>query len=66
MQSTTMMWVISEMSFVPIFLGAFLLKLALPLVTRTLSRTPLVQNTIDECFPPLLSSRIWNSPQLSN
>lgn len=53
------MWVMSETSSLAIVLEASLSTLSLPLETRTLNSTPLVQNTIDEFRPPLLSNRIW-------
>lgn len=35
-------------------------KLLLPIATKTLKRTPVVQNIIDEFIPPALSILIWN------
>uniref|UniRef100_A0A2P2LE16 Uncharacterized protein n=1 Tax=Rhizophora mucronata TaxID=61149 RepID=A0A2P2LE16_RHIMU len=48
----------SEMSSLVNFLNASLLEELMPLETSTRNRTPFVQNTIEECFPPLLSNRI--------
>lgn len=49
-----------EMSSFSLLLEETFSDLSLPLAMSTLNRTPLVQNTIDECLPPLLSNLICN------
>lgn len=51
------MWVMSDKSSFAFFFEA---SLSLLLETRTLKSTPLVQNTIEESFPPLLSNLIYS------
>lgn len=53
------MWVSAETSSFAGLLEASFNPLT-PWETSNLKRTPFVQNTIDECFPPILSSRIWH------
>ena len=52
------MWVISEK-----FVALDLEPLDAP-ETRSLNRTPFVQNKIDECLPPLVSNRIYQCKKI--
>lgn len=57
---TTIMWVKSDTTFFLLFWEVSILNLPNPSETSTLKRIPFVQSTIDECLPPLLSSRIFH------